>query len=163
VQALHALTDHERGLTVNVGVVEGGTRPNVIAARATAVVDVRIMTMADGEWIDGKIHGLQAQTQGTSIDVAGGIEVPPLERTPRNRELWFAAQASADRLGLSIDEQISGGGSDGNTTSQYTATIDGLGSVGDGAHATHEHVVIDRMPERAALLAELLMTPCGAG
>ena len=163
VQALHALTDHERGLTVNVGVVEGGTRPNVIAARATAVVDVRIMTMADGEWIDGKIHGLQAQTQGTSIDVAGGIEVPPLERTPRNRELWFAAQASADRLGLSIDEQISGGGSDGNTTSQYTATIDGLGAVGDGAHATHEHVVIDRMPERAALLAELLMTPGGAG
>jgi glutamate carboxypeptidase len=91
--------------------------------------------------------------------VSGGIEVPPLERTPRNRVLWHAAESAAERLGLPLGEQISGGGSDGNTTSLYTATLDGLGPVGDGAHARHEHVIVDRMPERAALLAELLMTP----
>jgi glutamate carboxypeptidase len=159
VQFLHALTNHDRGLTVNVGLVEGGTRPNVIAAEAQAVVDVRIMSMADGEWVDGQIRGLEAQTPGTSIEVSGGIEVPPLERTPRNRVLWHAAESAAERLGLPLGEQISGGGSDGNTTSLYTATLDGLGPVGDGAHARHEHVIVDRMPERAALLAELLMTP----
>lgn len=159
IQRLHALTDHERGLTVNVGVIHGGTRANVIAAAAEAVVDVRIMTLVDGEWIDGVIHGLEATVPGTSISVSGGIEVPPLERTPRNRALWQAAQGAAERLGIPLGEQISGGGSDGNTTSQFTATLDGLGPVGDGAHARHEHVVAARMPERAALLAELLMTP----
>jgi glutamate carboxypeptidase len=159
IQRLHALTDHERGLTVNVGVIHGGTRANVIAAAAEAVVDVRIMTVADGKWIDGIIRGLEATVPGTSISVSGGVEVPPLERTPRNRALWHAAQGAAERLGIPLGEQISGGGSDGNTTSQFTATLDGLGAVGDGAHARHEHVVAARMPERAALVAELLMTP----
>ncbi len=159
VQELHALTDLERGLTVNVGVVEGGTRPNVIAARAEAWVDVRVERLADAEWVDARIRAIRPSVAGTRIEVEGGLEVPPLERTPRNRALWNAARTAAERLGIALDEERSGGGSDGNTTSLYTATLDGLGAVGDGAHATHEHVVVARMPERAALVAELLMAP----
>ena len=159
VLQLHALTDFERGTTVNVGVVRGGTRPNVKAAEAEADVDVRVVSMDEGEAVTLAIRGLIARTPGTSIEVEGGIEAPPLERTPRNRKLWQAALDAATRLGIQVDEAMSGGGSDGNTTSQYAATIDGLGPLGDGAHAHHEHVVIAGMPERAALLAELLMSP----
>jgi glutamate carboxypeptidase len=159
IHQLHALTDLERGVTINVGVVSGGTRPNVKAALAEADVDVRVLTMADGEAISLAIRGMTAKTDGTSLEISGGMEAPPLERTPRNRKLWEAAQAAATRLGIEVGEAISGGGSDGNTTSQYTATLDGLGPLGDGAHARHEHVIIAQMPERAALLAELLMSP----
>jgi glutamate carboxypeptidase len=159
VQRLHALTDFERGVTVNVGVVRGGTRVNVIAAAAEAEVDVRILSVADGEAISKTIHGLEPLTLGTSIEIEGGIEIPPLERTPRNRLLWRAATEAGRRLGIDLSEDISGGGSDGNTTSLFTATLDGLGPRGDGAHARHEHVEIESMVERAALLAELLMSP----
>ena len=159
VQRLHALTDFERGVTVNVGVVRGGTRVNVIAAAAEAEVDVRILSVADGEAISKTIHGLEPLTLGTSIEIEGGIEIPPLERTPRNRLLWRAATEAGRRLGIDLSEDISGGGSDGNTTSMFTATLDGLGPRGDGAHARHEHVEIESMIERAALLAELLMSP----
>ena len=159
VRRLHALTDLERGLTVNVGVVRGGTRVNVIAATAEAEVDVRILSVADGEAITRTIYALEPLTPGTSIEIEGGIQVPPLERTPRNRLLWRAATEAGKRLGLDLQEAISGGGSDGNTTSLFTATLDGLGPRGDGAHARHEHVEIDSLVERGALLAELLMSP----
>ncbi|MGD8287397.1 MAG: M20/M25/M40 family metallo-hydrolase, partial [Gemmatimonadota bacterium] len=85
--------------------------------------------------------------------------IPPLETTERNLRLWVAARAAGARLGLDLEDFTAGGGSDGNTTSQFTATLDGLGAIGDGAHAVHENVVIDGMAERAALLAELLMSP----
>ena len=163
VQRLHALTDLERGLTLNVGVVRGGTRVNVIAATAEAEVDVRILSAADGEAIIKTIYALEPLTPGTSIEIEGGIEVPPLERTPRNRLLWRAATEVGRRLGLDLKEDISGGGSDGNTTSQFTATLDGLGPRGDGAHARHEHVVIESLVERGAVLAELLMSPVESG
>jgi glutamate carboxypeptidase len=159
VQKLHALTDLARGTTVNVGTIRGGTRANVVAAEATAEVDVRVATLADGEEISRLIRGIEPQTPGTSIQVEGSVGIPPLERTARNLALWSAAQAAGERLGLELDDFMAGGGSDGNTTSQYTATLDGLGAVGDGAHATHEQVSIDGMVERAALLAELLMLP----
>jgi glutamate carboxypeptidase len=159
VERLHALTDLERGVTVNVGVVRGGTRANVIAAEAEAEVDVRVLSIADGDAITEAIHGLKALTPGTSIAIEGGIQIPPLERTPRNRVLWRAATEAGRRLGLDLKEDISGGGSDGNTTSLFTATLDGLGPRGDGAHARHEHVMIESMVERSALLAELLMSP----
>ncbi len=159
VQRLHALTDLERGLTLNVGVIRGGTRVNVIAAEAEAEVDVRILSAADGEAITEAIYALEPLTPGTSIEVEGGIQVPPLERTPRNRLLWRAATEAGERLGLDLKEDISGGGSDGNTTSLFTATLDGLGPRGDGAHARHEHVVIESLVERGAVLAELLMSP----
>lgn len=159
VQRLHALTDHERGTTVNVGMIRGGTRPNVIAAEASAEVDVRMMTVADGEEVAAQIHALEAQTPGTTIHVEAGIGIPPLERTSRNQALWNVAREAGARLGIELDEFTAGGGSDGNTTSQFTATLDGLGAIGDGAHAVHEAVLIAGMVERAALLAELLMAP----
>ena len=159
VRRLHALTDLERGVTVNVGVVRGGSRVNVIAAEAEAEVDVRILSSSDGEAIAKTIHGLEPLTPGTSLEIEGGIQIPPLERTRRNRLLWRAATEAGSRLGLDLAEDISGGGSDGNTTSQFTATLDGLGPRGDGAHARHEHVEIEGLVERAALVAELLMSP----
>ena len=159
IQKLHALTDLERGTTVNVGTIRGGTRANVIAAEAAAEVDVRVCTLEDGEEIARIIRELEPETPGTSIHIEGGVGIPPLERTDRNQVLWEAAQAAGGRLGLELKDFLAGGGSDGNTTSQYTATLDGLGAVGDGAHATHEMVSIDGMVERAALLAELLMLP----
>jgi glutamate carboxypeptidase len=159
IQKLHALTDLDRGITVNVGTVRGGTRPNVIAAEASAEVDVRIMSLADGETTADSIRAIEPVTPGTSIRVEGGIGIPPFERTPRNRALWEAAVEAGARLGLELQEMTAGGGSDGNTTSQYTATLDGLGAIGGGAHAIHEAVTIDGMVERAALLAELLMAP----
>ena len=163
VQRLHALTDLEHGVTVNVGVVRGGTRVNVIAAGAEAEVDVRILSASDGEAIAETIRGLEPLTPGTSIEIEGGIQIPPLERTARNRLLWRAAIEAGSRLGIDLEEDISGGGSDGNTTSQFTATLDGLGPRGDGAHARHEHVEIEGLVERAALLAELLMSPVESG
>lgn len=159
IHQLHGLTDLERGTTVNVGTIMGGTRPNVIAAEASAEVDVRIMTVEDGEEVARKIRALEPLTPGTSIHVEGGVGIPPLERTPRNRALWEAAREAGSRLGLDLEDFTAGGGSDGNTTSRFTATLDGLGAIGDGAHAIHEAVLIDGMVERAALLAEMLMAP----
>lgn len=159
VQRLHAMTDLAAGTTVNVGVVHGGTRPNVVAAEASATVDVRVTSVAAGDAIHERICGLEPVTAGARLEISGGLEVPPLERTPRNRALWAQARTVADRLGLDIDEAVAGGGSDGNTTSRFTATLDGLGPIGDGAHAVHEHVVTASMPERSALLAGLLAAP----
>ena len=163
VQRLHAITELERGVTVNVGVVRGGSRVNVIAAEAEAEVDVRILSASDGEAITETIHAMRALTPGTSLEIEGGIQIPPLERTARNRLLWQAATEAGGRLGMDLTEDISGGGSDGNTTSLYTATLDGLGSRGDGAHANHEHVEIESLVDRAALVAELLMSPVESG
>jgi glutamate carboxypeptidase len=156
---LHALTDPGRGTTVNVGVVRGGTRRNVVAAEASADVDVRVVTLADGEDVTRAIRGLEPKTPRTSIHVEGGLSSPPLERTERNARLWRQAVDAGRRFGLELDEYMAGGASDGNTTSQHTATLDGLGAIGDGAHALHEWVSIDGMVERTALLAELLMAP----
>ena len=159
IQALHAISDPARGLTVNVGVISGGLRSNVIAPEAQAEVDVRVLRQADAEGVTATILGLRPTVPGTSLEISGAIDRPPLERTPRNRALWQAAERCARELGLELGEGSAGGGSDGNTTSPITATLDGLGAVGDGAHAVHEHVVVERMPERAALLARLLMEP----
>lgn len=159
VRALDTLNDPEHGTTVNVGVVSGGTRPNVIAPLAKASVDTRFTSLDAGERLGHAIESLESTVPGTSIDVAGGVGVPPLERTPRNRRLWQRARELGASLGLELDEALVGGGSDGNTTSLYTATLDGLGCVGEGAHAAHEHIVIDRSLERCALLALLLLEP----
>jgi glutamate carboxypeptidase len=156
---LQAMTDLERGTTLNVGTVRGGTRRNVVAAEAVAEVDMRVATAEEGEAVSRVIHGLRAKTPGTTIHVDGGLATPPLERTPRNRALWSQAVLAGERLGISLQEYTSGGASDGNTTSQHTATLDGLGAIGDGAHARHESVSIAGMAARAALLAELLMAP----
>jgi len=163
IQEMHALSDHDRGISVNVGVISGGTRSNVIAARADGEVDVRMLRTADWEKVDVALRAIQPTTPGTRVEISGGLVAPPMEKTPRNRRLWASAQAAGERLGIVLDEETSGGGSDGNTTSQYTATLDGLGAVGDGAHAHHEHVSIRYLVERTALLAELLMSPVEDG
>lgn len=159
IQRLFALNDRERGISVNVGTIDGGLRPNVVAPKVTAEVDVRVLHGEDAEAIERAILGLTPVVEGVTLEVTGGISLPPLERTERNVALWRAAQGGARELGIDIDEATVGGSSDGNVTSQYTATLDGLGPVGDGAHASHEYVVASRMPERAALLALLLLTP----
>jgi glutamate carboxypeptidase len=159
IQRLHAMTDLERGLTVNVGVISGGTRSNVIPAEARCEVDVRVLAMDDGREVEERIRSLSPIAPGARILVEGGFTVPPLERTPRNRALWEAAREAAADLGVELEEDIAGGGSDGNTTSQFTATLDGIGPVGDGAHAPHEFLFVDKLVERTALLARLLLLP----
>ncbi|HET8593285.1 MAG TPA: M20 family metallopeptidase [Solirubrobacterales bacterium] len=159
VQRLFALNDPGRGVTVNVGTIDGGLHPNVVAPRAVAEVEARVVTADDARRLERRLRELRPVTEGVSLEVEGGFGRPPLERTPRNRVLWeFAREASAE-LGIELEEALVGGASDGNIASAFTATLDGLGAVGDGAHAEHEHVIVDRMPERAALLALLLASP----
>ncbi len=159
IQQLFALNDAERGITVNVGTVDGGLRPNVVAPRSTASVDVRVRTQADAERVQDAIRALAPKTPGVSIEVEGRIGRPALEATPRNRALWDLASRVGRDVGLDLDEGLAGGGSDGNLTSPVTATLDGLGAVGDGAHARHEFIYLDKTLERAALLAMLLAAP----
>jgi glutamate carboxypeptidase len=159
IQQLFALNEPQRGVTVNVGTIDGGLRPNVIAPQSRAVVDVRIATQADAERIDAAIKALKPSAPGIELLIEGAIGRPALESTPRNRSLWRLALSLSQQLGITLTEGLAGGGSDGNTTSLYTATLDGLGPVGDGAHAPHEHLDLDRSIERAALLALLLLAP----
>jgi glutamate carboxypeptidase len=159
IQRLFSLNDPARGVTVNVGTIDGGIRPNVIAPESRAVVDVRIASQADAQRVDAAIKGLVPTAPGIQLLVDGGIGRPALEQTPRNRALWRLAETLGREIGLDLTEGSAGGGSDGNTTSLYTATLDGLGPVGDGAHAEHEHLDIDRTIERAALLTMLLLAP----
>jgi len=159
IQRLFALNDPERGITVNVGTIDGGLRTNVIAPLSQASIDVRILHAEDARRVEQAVLALKPTTPGTRLEIRGGINRLPLERTPRNRRLWRLAQRAAYDLGLEVEEGISGGGSDGNITSLHCATLDGLGPVGDGAHAAHEHVVVDSLPERTALLAMLLLSP----
>lgn len=159
IQRLFDLNDAERGVTVNVGNVDGGLRPNVVAPKASAVVDARVPTLAAAAEVEKAIHGLEPVGEGVSIEVEGSFGRPPMEATGRNRALFERAQTLAAVLGFEVEEMAVGGASDGNTTSLYTATLDGLGAVGAGAHAHDEHVVISSLPERAALLALLLVQP----
>jgi glutamate carboxypeptidase len=159
IHRLYELADPDRGITINVGVVSGGLRANVVAPEAQAELDIRVLATEDAVRLERTVRGLTATTPGTSLEVLGGIDRPPLEATPGNRLLWEAAVRRADDLGIPLDEGTSGGASDGSLTSQIVPTLDGLGAVGDGAHAAHEHVVLDRGPERAALLALLLLEP----
>ena len=159
VQTLFALNDPARGISVNVGTVDGGTRPNVIASESRAEVDVRVRTRHDARNIEQAIHAIQPTVPGTKLKIEGHIARPPLEPTPGNQALWHRACEAADALNLELSQGAAGGGSDGNWTSLTTPTLDGLGAVGDGAHALTEHVVEERMPERAALLACLILDP----
>lgn len=156
-RTLHGLADLSRGLSVNVGVVHGGLRSNVVAPECRAEVDVRASTVADARQLEETILALPAPLPGTTLEISGGFERGPLERTPRNRALWALAEAAGRELGMALEETAVGGGSDGNLTSLHTATLDGLGPVGDGAHARHEFVVINSLVERSALLACLMM------
>lgn len=159
IQKLFALNDPEKGITVNVGTIDGGLSPNVIAPESKASVDVRVPTQEDAEHIEKIIHAIEAETPGTEVEIEGSVRRPPMERTPGNQRLWQLARRGAEELGIQIEQAAAGGGSDGNTTSQLTPTLDGLGAVGAGAHALNEHLVLDKMVERSALLARLLSFP----
>jgi len=158
IQRLFAMNDFDKGITVNVGTIQGGISPNVVAPESKAVVDVRVLNNEDGELITKQIYGLQPTIPDVEIKVEGGIGRPPMARTIRNQKLWQLAKTKALLLGLDLEDATAGGGSDGNTTSTYTATLDGLGTTGDGAHAQHEFIFLDQLPERTALLTLLLLS-----
>ena len=158
VQRLYAMNDFEKGITVNVGMIEGGISPNVVAPESKAVVDVRVLNEADGELITNKIKGLKPFLPNVQLTIEGGIGRPPMEKTPRNQELWKIAEQHGKELGIHLEQATSGGGSDANTTSIFTATLDGLGAPGDGAHAPHEYVFENKLIERTSLLTLLLLT-----
>ena len=154
---LHSLNNPSHGSTVNVGIVGGGTRPNVIAAHAEAEIDVRVWTPAEAERLERAILGAKSQTDGTTLTVQGGFKRPPMERTPAVASLFHRAQQIGAELGLTLQEGATGGGSDGNFTAALgIPTLDGLGVEGAGAHADHEHILVDSIPTRAGLLTALL-------
>jgi glutamate carboxypeptidase len=155
VQELNA---PEMGTTVNVGVIQGGTAPNVVPARALAQVDVRAMTRVAAETVERLLRNLNPVTPGTRINVQGSFNRPPMERTTAIAALFERAREIAAGIGIDLTEGSTGGGSDGNFTAALgIPTLDGLGVLGGGAHADSEHIVIDSLPERAALLAALLL------
>lgn len=157
IQQLYAMNDFDKGITVNVGLIEGGNSPNVVAAESKATIDVRVHNKVDGTYITNKIHELKPMLDEVELIIEGSIGRQPMEQTPRNTQLWEKAEASAKLIGLNLEQATAGGGSDGNTTSLYTATLDGLGTTGDGAHAKHEFIFIDKLIERTALLTLLLI------
>jgi glutamate carboxypeptidase len=151
------LVDLRRGITVNVGKVSGGTRANVVPAEATGIIDVRVLRMGDGVEIDSKLRALKLFNRNCQIEVSGGMNRPPMERTAGVAALYEKASVVADELGWKLEEAAVGGGSDGNFTAALgIPTLDGLGGVGDGAHAEHESVLISELPRRAALLSGLI-------
>ena len=159
IQKLFALNDASRGITVNVGMIDGGLRPNVVAPESRAQIDVRVQTREDAQHIEESIHALQPTTPGVTLEISGHIRRQPMEQTPRNLALLEVAKEVGRTFDVNIDAGAAGGASDGNTTSLFTATLDGLGAVGDGAHAQHEFLYFDKLAERSALLAMLLMAP----
>ncbi len=157
VQRLFAMNDPEKGITVNVGMIEGGISPNMVAPHSKAIIDVRVLTIKDAEDITKKIHSLKAIDPDVIVDIKGAIKRPPMEKTKRNQKLWTVAKEAGNQLGLELEQATAGGGSDGNTTSLHTATLDGLGTTGDGAHAIHEFIFLDQLIERTKLLILLLL------
>lgn len=156
---LERMNRPRRGTTVNVDVVEGGTRTNVIAERARALVDLRVARLADGVALEKRLRALKPVLRGAKLRVTGGMNRPPFERTPAVVALFRLAQQLAGEMGVRLGETAAGGGSDGNFTGALgVPTLDGLGAVGAGAHSPGEFVFVRSLPERAALFAGLLAT-----
>lgn len=155
---LHGLTDLDEGTTVNVGIVQAGTRSNVVAEEAHLRVDLRVKTQEAADWVLPKILGLKPVDPRVNITVTGGLNRPPMERNQKNLALFQLARAIGQNMGIDLSESGTGGGSDGNFTSALgIPTLDGLGPVGDDAHSPGEYVLLSSLPERAAVLAGLLM------
>lgn len=168
VNAIHELSaqiariekwnDFPRGITINADIIEGGSRSNVIADRAKAIIDLRAWRFSDMHALEKRLRSLKPAHRGAKLEIHGGFDRPPLERK-RSAALFARAKSLAEQLGFSLGEAAAGGGSDGNFTAALgVPTLDGLGAVGDGAHSPHEHIVVKIMPQRAALLAALLAT-----
>ena len=158
IQTLEALNDMKRGVTVNVGVVRGGTRPNVIAEEAYAEVDLRVPTTADADDLVAKILNLKSRTEGVSVKVVGQLNRPPYEKGNAGAALFEHAKTLAAEIGFELLDTFTGGGSDGNFTAPHTATLDGLGVDGQGAHTHYEQIYISSIEPRARLLHRLYQT-----
>jgi glutamate carboxypeptidase len=159
IERLMKMNDPRRGITVQATVIGGGTVSNVVPEHARAEVDIRCARMADSAALNRRLRALRPILRGARVEVRGGMNRPPLERSPQVVGLFTEAKSLMREIGFSLEEASTGGGSDGNLTAALgIPTLDGLGPVGDGAHSPREHLVIRRMPERAALLAALLAT-----
>src|SRR6202171_1055333 len=158
IQTLDAMNDRKRGVTVNVGVVRGGTKPNVIAEDAYAEVDMRVPTIADSDELVPKILNLNSRTVGVSVKVTGELNRPPYEKGHAGAALYEHAKTLAAEIGFDLVDTSTGGGSDGNFTAPHTATLDGLGVDGKGAHTHYEQIYISSIEPRARLLHRLYQT-----
>jgi glutamate carboxypeptidase len=157
IERLHALSDPARGVTVNVGVVHGGTRSNVVAAEALAEIDVRYSASDDARRLEEAILNSKPFDERVKLIVRGEINRPPLERTEKVAALYNLARQVARQLDFELGEASVGGASDGNFAAAINdSVIDGLGIDGDGAHATHEHIIVDKVARRGALLAGII-------
>jgi glutamate carboxypeptidase len=157
IPKMAAFTNLKQGVTVNPGVISGGTRTNVVAAEARVDVDIRVAHAKDAAGLDKKFRALKPVDRRCSIQIDGGLNRPPMERTPAIRSLFEKARACAKELGVTLQDSATGGGSDGNFTAALgVPTLDGLGGVGEGAHAANESILLDRIADRTALLAMLL-------
>jgi glutamate carboxypeptidase len=157
LEKIAGFTREERGITVSPGVVHGGTRSNVIPAECRAEIDVRIPRAADGRYLERCFASLKPFDTRCTIAVEGGINRPPLERSAGVRKLFALARRLAEELGVNLEESATGGGSDGNFTAALgVPTLDGLGAAGEGAHAAHESILVQRIADRTALLAKLV-------
>jgi len=161
IERIGGWTDLERGVTVNPGVIGGGTKSNVVAAEAWAEVDFRVRKLSDARRLERRFAGLRAVDYRCSVEVSGGLNRPPMERSAGGRKLFGMAIAAGAELGLGVEESATGGGSDGNFTAALgVPTLDGLGCAGEGAHAQNESIVLDLVPARIALVAGLLGRLC---
>ncbi len=159
IARLMKMNDPRRGITVQANVIAGGTATNVVPEFARAQVDVRFARARDARALERRLLGLKPITKGARIEVRGGLNRPPLERTAAVAALFHRAQAIAGNIGFRLDEAATGGGSDGNFTAALDVpTLDGIGAVGDAPHSPSEHIVIKELPRRAAMLAALLAT-----
>ncbi|MEA2835537.1 MAG: glutamate carboxypeptidase [Bradyrhizobium sp.] len=158
IQALEAMTDMTRGITVNVGVIRGGTKPNVIPEQAYAEVDMRVPTIADAEELVPKILNLKSRSEGVTVRVTGELNRPPYEKGNAGAALYEHAKTLAAEIGIDLADTFTGGGSDGNFTAPFTATLDGLGVDGEGAHTHTEQLYISSIEPRARLLYRLFQT-----
>jgi glutamate carboxypeptidase len=158
IQTLEAMTDLNRGITVNVGVVRGGTKPNVIPEEAYAEVDLRVMTVADADEFVAKTLSLKSKTEGVTVKVTGELNRPPYEKGNAGAALYEHARTLAAEMGFDLIDTSTGGGSDGNFTAPFTATLDGLGVDGEGAHTHYEQLYISSIEPRARLLHRLYQT-----
>jgi glutamate carboxypeptidase len=158
IQTLEAMNDLRHGISVNVGVVRGGSRPNVIAEEAYAEVDLRVPTIAAADEMVGKILGVKSKTEGVSVKIVGELNRPPYEKGNAGAALYEHAKTLAAELGFDLVDTATGGGSDGNFTAPHTATLDGLGVDGQGAHTHYEQMYISSIEPRARLLHRLYQT-----
>ena len=162
VGLIEGFTELRRGITVNVGTIQGGTRSNVVAAEAKAEVDVRIAKAVDEARVDYRFRKLRVRDERCVLTVEGGLNRPPMERTRETARLFRQAATLAEAMGFGLQEAATGGGSDGNFTSALgVPTLDGMGAVGEGAHAVHESVLLKELAPRTALLAAMLLKPEG--